>query len=122
MWTYQDSTGKLSRNGTLVGQGYSGFDFGKNSVKAESIPNIGPVPEGQYSIGAPEDLAGGPHGPYVLRLAPKPGNKIYGRSGFLIHGDSILKPGTASRGCIVLNYTIRRLIVSSGDHDLCVVA
>lgn len=122
MWTYQDSTGTLSRNGTIVGRGYSGYDFGKNNIHAENIQNIGPVPEGRYSIGGPEDLAGGPHGPYVLRLLPKLGNKMYGRSGFLIHGDSILKPGTASRGCIILNYVIRQLIARSGDVDLTVIA
>lgn len=122
MWIYQDSTGKLSRDGVLVGWGYSGYSFGKNNDADENISDIGPVPEGDYSISGPEDLAGGPHGPYVLHLMAWVGNKMFGRSGFLIHGDSILKPGTASRGCIILNYVIRQLIVRSGDTQLRVIA
>jgi hypothetical protein len=46
---------------------------------------------------------------------------MFGRSGFLIHGDSIIRPGTASRGCIILAREIREQIAASGDADLEVV-
>lgn len=121
VWTYQQSTGEISRDGgAAVGAGYSGFGAGKNNPALEYEPNIGPIPRGLYKIGAPEDLDGGPQGAFVLPLAPDPANQMFGRSGFLIHGDSILHPGMASRGCIILEDAIRHEIAASGDGDLSV--
>jgi hypothetical protein len=51
-----------------------------------------------------------------------PKNKMFGRSGFLIHGDSFVKPGKASRGCIIMGRLIRNAIAASGDRLLRVVA
>jgi len=101
--------------------GYSGFGAGKNNPALEYEPNIGPIPRGLYQIGAPEDPDGGPHGPFVLPLTPDPANQMFGRSGFLIHGDSVLHPGTASRGCIILDDAIREQIAASGDDQLQVI-
>jgi hypothetical protein len=44
------------------------------------------------------------------------------RTGFLIHGDSIEHPGTASHGCIIMPRAIREAIAQNDDHDLNVVA
>jgi hypothetical protein len=121
VWTYQQSTGEISRDGSAAGRGYSGFGAGKNNAALQYESNIGPVPRGKYKIGAPEDLEGGPHGPFVLPLTPDPANEMFGRSGFLIHSDSISHPGMASRGCIILAGAIREQIVASGDGDLEVV-
>lgn len=122
MWTYQQTTGAISRDGgATLGTGYSGFGAGKNNPALEYEQNIGPVPRGRYGIGAPEDPDGGPHGPFILPLDPDPSNQMFGRSGFLIHGDSIIRPGTASRGCIILAREIREQIAASGDADLEVV-
>jgi hypothetical protein len=87
----------------------------------QNVANAGPIPQGNYAIGAPIDLEGGPCGPYVLPLTPAPANQMFGRFGFLIHGDSIAQPGTASRGCVILSRAIREAIAASGDRELTVV-
>lgn len=123
MWTYQQSTGKFSRNGIKTGVGYSGFGAGKNNPALQDQHDVGPIPVGIYSISGPEWVtAPGPHGSYVLRLTPEPANKMFGRSGFLIHGDSISHPGQASKGCIILARVIRELVVRDNDWVLRVVA
>jgi len=58
------------------------------------------------------------HGPYVLPLTPSLNNQMFGRSGFLIHGDSVVNPGTASEGCIILPRAVRQQIWGAGDHVL----
>ena len=123
MWTYEQRTGRLLDDaGTLVATGYSGFGSDKNQPADESIADLGPIPAGEYSIGGPECVeAPGPHGPYVLRLTPAPTNDMFGRNGFLIHGDSIEHPGTASHGCIILPRKIREAIAQSDDQTLSVV-
>lgn len=123
MWTYVQRTGELlASDGELAGVGYSGAGTGKNTPSAQAEPNIGPIPCGDYTIGEPLDLAGGPHGPFVLPLTPDPLNEMFGRSAFLVHGDSIRKPGTASRGCIVQRRSVRERVAESGDRRLRVVA
>jgi hypothetical protein len=42
------------------------------------------------------------HGPYVLRLEPASGTDTFGRSGFLMHGDSKKSPGCAFEGCVIM--------------------
>jgi len=84
------------------------------------FPNAGPIPRGRWEI------TGGPFvhpraGRYTLRLAPMPETDTFGRSGFLIHGDSVSSPGNASTGCIILDLTYREEIWISGDRDLEVV-
>jgi len=82
----------------------------------------GPIPRGRYTIGAVEFAdVDGPHGPFVLPLTPAAANEMFGRTGFLIHGDSIEHPGFASRGCIILARPTREAIAQSGDADLEVV-
>jgi hypothetical protein len=44
-----------------------------------------------------------------------------GRSGFLMHGDSIEHPGEASKGCIIMPHDTRVKVWTSGDTDLQVV-
>jgi Protein of unknown function (DUF2778) len=53
-------------------------------------------------------------------LTPDPSNDMCGRSGFLIHGDSVSHPGDASDGCIILSRAEREAIVKSGIKLLCV--
>jgi hypothetical protein len=45
-----------------------------------------------------------------------------GRDNFLIHGDSIAAPGTASHGCIILNRLARERIDAARVGPLVVVA
>jgi hypothetical protein len=119
MWTYEQWTGRLLHDGSYAGSGYSGHAEGKNNPEHEKDHAIGPIPQGWYKIGPPKDTK--THGPYVLELTPAPENEMYGRSGFLIHGDSIKKPGTASQGCIILVPALRIRIWKSEDTELTVV-
>lgn len=120
-WRYQQSTGQLhDENMTLTAIGYSGGEEGLNNPALQSVPNVGPTPQGTYEVGEPKDTD--KHGPYVLRLTPLEGTDTFGRSGFLIHGDSVIRPGTASEGCIVLPHLARERIWDSGDHTIEVVA
>lgn len=118
MWEYSQSTGQLKRDGNLISLGYSGFGEGKNNPEMESVPNVGPIPKGLYEISAPYDTT--THGPLVMALVPQEGTNTFGRSGFLMHGDSIEHPGLASHGCIIVNRVVRVLVGGSGDHWLTV--
>lgn len=121
MWFYDQRTGLLSHNGVRVARGYSGLGPAKNNPSWQDHRDIGPIPRGRYQISTPECVdAPGPHGPYVLGLTPDPQNEMFGRAGFLIHGDSIAHPGTASHGCLILPRPIRSLIADSGDSQLTV--
>ena len=121
MWTYAQKTGDLSQNGEVVGRGYSGFDNGKNNPAMQAVHDVGPIPQGEWTItGPPFNTA--EHGPFVLRLEPASATNTFGRSGFLMHGDSIHAPGTASKGCIIMQRTLREQVWDSGDTDLEVVA
>lgn len=120
-WTYEISTGRvLDPNRMLLAIGYSGAGSGRNNVNSQEIPNVGPIPEGTYDIGAPQDTE--QHGPFVLPLEPYLTNEMYGRSGFLCHGDSLEAPGTASHGCLILPRWARERIWESEDHALQAVA
>lgn len=137
MWNYAQASGKFSHNGAEIGVGYSGSGAGKNNPNAENEENEGPIPQGVYRISGPlctSEQNGGSvtpcpdcggvthhtHGPYIFRLTPDPSNEMFGRSGFLIHGDSIAAPGTASKGCIIMGPAIRSQIRPSQDDGLTV--
>lgn len=119
MWTYLQT-------GTLIGPddvrhpAYSGRGEHKNVPKDETLEGLGPIPCGLYHIGDPVDTVR--HGDYVLPLTPDPGNVMFGRTSFLIHGDSIIEPGTASKGCVIASLATRKLIGESGDHILQVLS
>jgi hypothetical protein len=119
MWIYDQATGALSRDDKPVAEGYSGFGDGKDNPVMQNVPDTGPIPRGVYAIGPPHDTT--THGPHVMALTPVDGTDTFGRSGFLIHGDSIEHPGTASHGCIILARAIRDEIASSGDNQIQVV-
>ena len=107
-------------------QGYSGYDDpesgkqGKNNPELENVEDVGPIPVGKYFIGSPHDTL--THGPFVLPLTPDPANEMFGRSAFLIHGDSVVDPGTASRGCIIMGRAVRKQVAVSGDKLLQVIS
>lgn len=118
-WRYDQATGEMSHDGESVAYGYSGKGDAKNDPMAQSEHNEGPIPRGTYTISGPVDTH--THGPYVLPLEPGPENEMFGRSGFLIHGDSVVHPGTASEGCIIMPRSAREQIWQSGDTQLEVV-
>jgi hypothetical protein len=119
-WTYVQNTGELQQDGHHVASGYSGFGDGKNNPRMENVANVGPIPHGKWTIGGPPTDSHD-HGPYVLRLVPCPDTEMFGRSGFLIHGDSKESPGCASRGCVIFSRPVREQVWNSGDRDLNVV-
>ena len=121
MWVYEQKTGLLRRDNAIaiVGKGYSGFGEGKNNPAMESVPDVGPIPRGEYQVGVPHDTES--HGPFVMSLTPMPANEMFGRAGFLMHGDSVHAPGTASKGCIIMPRAVREIVWNSGDHRLQVV-
>jgi hypothetical protein len=120
MWTYEQATGRLLRpGGELLEVGYSGFADGKNNPLLETEANVGPVPRGLWYFGFP--FSSKDHGPFCLRLFPDPATNTHGRSGFLVHGDSKQRPGSASRGCVVVSRDAREEMWDSDDHRLLVV-
>lgn len=117
---YEITSGRLySDTDECLSVGYSGSPLHKNDADAQSLRNQGPIPEGTYVIAEPVDTL--THGPYVLPLTPDPANLMWGRSGFMIHGDSLVNPGTASEGCIIMPRYIREKVWNSGDRNLKVV-
>lgn len=119
MFTFRQHDGAFFGNGINV-HGYSGFEEGKNNPDYQEHHDLGPIPRGFWTIeGPPFDTDS--HGPVVVRLVPKEGTNTFDRSGFLIHGDSIIHPGMASKGCIILARVTRLAIWESGDRDLEVV-
>lgn len=121
-WYYQITTGQIRDEEGQIAIGYSGHGEGLNNPAFQQVHNVGPIPCGDYEIvGPPVDTAS--HGPFVMRLEPKPGTETYGRSGFLLHGDSLEHAGEhlASEGCVVVSRGAREVIWESGDRDWRVV-
>lgn len=127
-WTYEISTGRMfDPTGALAGQGYSGAplkpgdqDPGQpghiNDPADEALKAQGPIPAGWYTMGKAVDNP--THGPVTIPLIPDAANDMHGRSGFLCHGDSIKKPGTASLGCIIQHRPTRLAMDASLDRRL----
>lgn len=118
-WEYSQSTGQLKRNGVLVGTGYSGAGFniasGRNNPAMQDVSNTGPLPQGNYLIGASYHHP--QKGPISMNLTPV-GHNALGRSSFMIHGNNA--QNNASKGCIIMGPQIRQQIATSGDTSLTV--
>jgi hypothetical protein len=101
--------------------GYSGRGDGLNRPQFQVTPDVGPIPRGIWEIGEPFDDP--EHGAYCLPLTPQEGTELFGRSGFLCHGDEILNAGKhlASLGCIIMPRFAREQMWTNGDHLLEVV-
>ncbi|WP_084084416.1 RHS repeat-associated core domain-containing protein [Cupriavidus sp. USMAA2-4] len=124
-WVYSQSTGQLTHvdsngNSTNVGNGYAGHGEGVNNPDMQSATNVGPIPQGTYSIGQQQNntTGSGTNLPGSMRLTPDPSNTMYGRGGFLIHGDNSRGDRSASEGCIIMNRGVRNQIGGSGDNVL----
>ncbi|ADG17543.1 conserved hypothetical protein [Paraburkholderia atlantica] len=123
VWTYSQKSGQLWHNDAPIAggnaSGYSGKGAGKNNPIMQAKSSTGPIPRGEYRITEPFNHAHA--GRYTLRLEPAIGTQTFGRSGFMIHGDSLKNPGNASEGCIIFPLLIRQRIWNSGDTLLEVV-
>ena len=117
---YSQSTGRITQNGTTIGTGYSGAGHtaaqGRNNPQMQGTPNVGPIPTGNYNIGAAH--ASRNTGPMVMNLTPS-GHNAQGRSGFQIHGNNATN--NASHGCIILPPNARSTISNNGNTRLRVV-
>ncbi len=120
MYTYYQSTGVLERDGVLVLNCYAGHGDGINNPSLQDQHDVGPLPQGNYTMTA---LVDSPHtGIATIILDPDPNNEMFGRSGFRIHGDNGLGNRTASDGCIIAGHAPDRTAIwNSEDHDLQVV-
>lgn len=123
MWGYSQSSGVWDWDGAYMGTGYSGHGEGRNNPDMQEVHEVGPIPRGLWEILLPPfDTES--HGPFVIRLLPASSTKTFGRSGFLIHGDSKENPGQASIGCLILPRAVRESIAAnaseSGDRMLTV--
>lgn len=114
---YSQSSGELTRNGDAIATGYSGAGIGRNNPAEQAVPNVGPIPQGKYTIGPEFDAL--VQGPCSMRLTPQ-GHEALGRDGFMIHGDNAAH--NASTGCIVMPPAARQQIAASADRELVVVA
>jgi hypothetical protein len=104
---------------TAVFLGYSGA-YGFGSPEFQQDHNVGPLPQGKYTI---EKAIDSPTlGALALPLTPDPANEMCGRSGFLIHGENSNHPGHSSDGCIILSAAARQAISASGDTELQVIS
>ena len=127
-WVYHQRTGLLEHvdehgNVRSVGTGYAGHGDGVNNPAMQNVPDSGPVPRGQYTIGQQQDnrtgsghqLAGS------MRLNPATSNPMQGRAGFLIHGPHSNDQMDSSNGCPIFTREIRNQIgqgVINGDNQL----
>ena len=117
MYTYHQSTGALTHNGTLLLTGYAGHGAGVNNPAKQDQHDVGPLPQGRYKMTA---LIDSPRtGLATIVLDPDPANHMFGRSGFRIHGDNAAANHTASDGCIIAGHAADRIAIwNSRDHDL----
>lgn len=125
MWIYSIVQGALLHNAggidRLAAAGcYSGFGPAKNDPTRIREPGLGPIPCGAYLIGAESDNES--HGPVALHLLPQTGTEVFGRSAFMVHGDSKQHPGAASHGCIIAPRAVREQMADGHDKLLVVVA
>ena len=126
MWTYRIVSGGLyppseylATNPKALAFGYSGAaGTPQNNPEYCPIHDTGPIPPGMYTIGEPVDTV--THGPFVLPLTPDASNEMFGRSGFLLHGDSKTHPGAASKGCIIMPRAVREQVNAIGPRRLSV--
>jgi RHS repeat-associated protein len=124
-WIWSQSAGTMSNTnspGIVVGNGYAGQGRGVNNPSMQSVPGIGPLPQGSYTIGPQQTntTGSGVVLPGSMRLTPDASNDMLGRAGFLIHGGNMTTQ-SSSAGCIVLQPNVRNLIGRSGDNRLIVL-
>lgn len=121
MWQYAIGSHVLTQNSVLITNVvYSGYPPYLDDVSAIHIVGKGPLPPGDYTLLAAfdSDLLG----PLAIPLNPEPTNLMYNRGGFFAHGDSLLRPGMGSHGCLVMPHEIRVKMSASLDRLLRVVA
>lgn len=129
MWTYKQSTGEfLKPDGTRLAFGFAGNGVGLNNPTMQAQHNLGPLPQGLYTMTAFEENDSHT-GMCTIILVADPTNTMFGRDLFRIHGSVNLTSAglsaflKSSDGCIILGDCIlRRGVWASKDKILKVVA
>lgn len=134
MLIYSQTTGELRRfepgqllalGGAFIGKCYSGKGPGKNNPAMQDVRAVGPIPRGFWRIGAAYDSKNtGPFTIPLYKLDERPGDDVdalTGRSAFRVHGDSSVRPGQASEGCIVTGRVERVRMMDAKSEILWVV-
>lgn len=128
-WIYKQGTGELiTPSGNRFAFGFAGQGVGLNNVAHQDLHNVGPLPQGDYTMTEWRDSD--PHlGLCVIVLTPMPANTMFGRSAFRIHGSRSLEHSgltaflSSSEGCVCIgDCASRKAIWASGDRTLKVVA
>lgn len=119
MFIYEQRTGRLRQGDRVIAIGYSGRGEHKNDPNSQHLRGLGPLPRAAYLLGDVQEH--GAHGPLAIHLVPI-GGELFGRSAFMVHGDSKEHPGEASEGCIIMPRPIRELLISSRDRLLVVIS
>ena len=83
----------------------------RNNPSCQCQVSVGPLPQGQYSLGDMMTFKGMP---YCYVLYPDSSNNMCGRSGFLIHGGGC--SANPSEGCIVIEDPDTRYLIKSGSR------
>jgi RHS repeat-associated protein len=122
--TYSQSTGHLKcvdDSGNIVAEadGYGGNGAGKNNPDMQNVPNVGPLPRGNYGMGPARNSPN--TGPITIPLNYLGGDEPFpsNRSPDLmrIHGDKKNGPqGNASKGCIIANQNARKKIADGCEQ------
>jgi RHS repeat-associated protein len=112
---YSQGQGTLQCTNDTTGQqyvncrGYAGNGPGLNNPAAQGIEDVGPLPQGEYTVGGTTSR----RGPVTRPLTPNRGTNLLGRpGGFLIHGDNRDRNNSASQGCIIVPRSCREAIPS----------
>ena len=127
--TYDQRTGRFIIYGDVDGhegqerivweaQGYAGRGECQHNPDCDHKRSQAPLPVGRYGVRLVRHVR---FRDPVFRLEQLEG-PTYGRSGFLIHGDSANSPGKASQGCIVLRWSDRSAISAYDVRELEVFA
>ena len=126
--TFSQSTGQLTctddttNQQTVDEQCYSGAPGAVNDGSQQNTPNVGPIPLGDYDIGAGVGHRG--TGPNSLPLTPMASNDQFPSTrnpgSFLMHGDNSRGNQSASQGCIICSPNTRSTINNSGGGTVTV--
>ena len=103
----------------FVGDGYAGVGEGLNNPSMQQKGFVGPIPQGNWTIGQPYRHP--TLGRMTMNLLPAGGTTTFGRDLFRIHGDNSKANFSASQGCIVTGAGVRSAIGNSGATSLTVV-
>jgi len=117
---YYQTSGELHLDTGEILKGHSGIYTLSNNPDAQDRKNEGPIPRGFYTMTVQKTRRGTLHPPIII-LTPHPGNEMFNRDSFLIHGGD----EHASTGCIIIDGKTRRQQIvdriEAGDTNLEVV-